>query len=62
MALDLFVGIPVTDYTTALPGYERFFGGKPTAFLPNDTGACGRLPYTGSSASCGIRNGRGTPW
>jgi hypothetical protein len=38
MALDLFVGIPVTDYAVALPWYERFFGGKPS-FLPNDTEA-----------------------
>jgi hypothetical protein len=35
---DLFVGIPVTDYTAALPWYERFFGGRPS-FLPNDTEA-----------------------
>ncbi|MGP4022221.1 VOC family protein [Actinomadura sp. 3N407] len=35
MALDLFAGIPVTDYNAALPWYERFFGGPPS-FLPND--------------------------
>ena len=35
MALDLFAGIPVTDYAAAFPWYERFFGGPP-AFLPND--------------------------
>ncbi|GAA0939022.1 VOC family protein [Nonomuraea longicatena] len=35
MALDLFAGIPVTDYAAALPWYEQVFGGKP-AFLPND--------------------------
>lgn len=35
MALDLFAGIPVTDYATALPWYEQFFGRKPS-FLPND--------------------------
>ncbi|TMQ98438.1 VOC family protein [Actinomadura soli] len=35
MALDLFAGIPVTDYAAALPWYERFFG-KPPSFLPND--------------------------
>jgi hypothetical protein len=35
MALDLFVGIPVTNYAVALPWYERFFGGPPS-FLPND--------------------------
>jgi predicted enzyme related to lactoylglutathione lyase len=38
MALDLFVGIPVTDYAGALPWYERFFGGTPS-FLPNDSEA-----------------------
>jgi len=38
MGLDLFVGIPVTDYTEALPWYEQFFGGRPS-FLPNDTEA-----------------------
>jgi hypothetical protein len=35
MALDLFAGIPVTDYAAALPWYERFFGAHPS-FLPND--------------------------
>ncbi|MGY0488078.1 VOC family protein [Streptomyces sp. WG-D5] len=35
MALDLFAGIPVSDYAAALPWYERFFG-KPPSFLPND--------------------------
>jgi predicted enzyme related to lactoylglutathione lyase len=38
MALDLFVGIPVTEYGAALPWYEQFFGGRPS-FLPNDTEA-----------------------
>jgi hypothetical protein len=38
MALDLFVGIPVTDYAAALPWYEQFFGERPS-FLPNDTEA-----------------------
>jgi predicted enzyme related to lactoylglutathione lyase len=38
MALDLFAGIPVTDYAAALPWYEQFFGGRPS-FLPNDTEA-----------------------
>ena len=38
MALNLFAGIPVTDYAMALPWYERFFGGLPS-FLPNDTEA-----------------------
>ncbi|MHC5256427.1 VOC family protein [Streptomyces sp. UC4497] len=35
MPLNLFAGIPVTDYAAALPWYERFFGGEPS-FLPND--------------------------
>jgi hypothetical protein len=35
MTLDLFAGIPVTDYAAARPWYERFFGGQPS-FLPND--------------------------
>jgi hypothetical protein len=38
MAMDLFAGIPVTDYAAALPWYEQFFGGPPS-FLPNDTEA-----------------------
>jgi hypothetical protein len=38
MVLDLFAGIPVTDYAGALPWYEQFFGGRPS-FLPNDTEA-----------------------
>jgi hypothetical protein len=38
MALDLFAGIPVTDYAAALPWYESVFGGPPS-FLPNDTEA-----------------------
>jgi hypothetical protein len=27
VTLDLFAGIPVTDYPTALAWYERLFGG-----------------------------------
>lgn len=38
MAHDLFAGIPVTDYASALPWYERFFG-RPPSFCPNDTEA-----------------------
>ncbi|MEE1670210.1 VOC family protein [Streptomyces sp. WAC07094] len=34
MALDLFAGIPVTDYAAARPWYERLFGRQPS-FLPN---------------------------
>ncbi|MEW1903741.1 MULTISPECIES: VOC family protein [unclassified Streptomyces] len=38
MPLELFAGVPVTDYASALPWYERFFGARPS-FLPNDTEA-----------------------
>jgi hypothetical protein len=38
MALDLFAGIPVTDYAAALPWYEQFFG-RPPSFRPNDSEA-----------------------
>lgn len=41
-ALDLFAGIPVTDYATARAWYERLFGGPP-AFLPHDTEAVWEL-------------------
>ena len=30
MALDLFAGIPVTDYAAALPWYERLAAGHPS--------------------------------
>ncbi len=35
MTVDLFAGIPVTDYAAALPWYGQFFGSGPS-FLPND--------------------------
>ena len=38
MAIDLFAGIPVTDYPAALDWYERLFG-TPPAFHPNDVEA-----------------------
>jgi predicted enzyme related to lactoylglutathione lyase len=38
MAVDLFAGIPVTDFAAALAWYERFFGAPP-AFFPHDTEA-----------------------
>jgi hypothetical protein len=38
MTLDLFAGIPVTDYAAALPWYETLLGGPPS-FLPTDTEA-----------------------
>lgn len=38
MALDLFAGIPVTDFAAALAWYERLLGAPP-AFFPTDTEA-----------------------
>lgn len=38
MALDLFAGIPVTDYAAALPWYEKLLGGPPS-FFPHETEA-----------------------
>lgn len=38
MTVDLFAGIPVSDYPAALIWYEKLFGAPP-AFLPNDTEA-----------------------
>jgi hypothetical protein len=40
--LDLFAGIPVADYTTALSWYERLLGSPPT-FCPHDTEAVWEL-------------------
>jgi hypothetical protein len=42
MALDLFAGIPVSDYVAALTWYERLLGSPPT-FFPNDTEAVWEL-------------------
>ncbi|MEU3739689.1 MULTISPECIES: VOC family protein [unclassified Streptomyces] len=42
MTVDLFAGIPVRDYTTAVAWYERLLGGPPS-FLPNDTEAVWEL-------------------
>jgi len=36
--VDLFAGIPVTDYARAVAWYERLLG-SPPSFLPNDTEA-----------------------
>ena len=36
--MDLFAGIPVTDYARAVAWYERLLG-SPPSFLPNDTEA-----------------------
>lgn len=38
MAIDLFAGIPVRDYTSAVAWYERLLGAPPS-FLPNDVEA-----------------------
>src|SRR4051794_27710326 len=38
MAVDLFAGIPVSDYEDALAWYVRLWGAEPS-FLPNDTEA-----------------------
>jgi hypothetical protein len=42
MPVGLFAGIPVSDYSAALPWYERLFGGPP-AFFPNDIEAVWEL-------------------
>jgi catechol 2,3-dioxygenase-like lactoylglutathione lyase family enzyme len=41
-SLDLFAGMPVTDYTGALAWYERLLG-FPPAFFPTDTEAVWEL-------------------
>jgi hypothetical protein len=41
-SLDLFAGIPVTEYATALHWYERLLGSSP-AFYPHDTEAVWEL-------------------
>ena len=38
MPSELFAGVPVSTYATAVEWYERLFG-RPPAFLPNDTEA-----------------------
>jgi predicted enzyme related to lactoylglutathione lyase len=42
VAVDLFAGIPVSDYQRALAWYERLLGSGPS-FLPNDTEAVWEL-------------------
>ncbi|GAA0449465.1 VOC family protein [Streptomyces olivaceiscleroticus] len=42
MAVDLFAGIPVSDYARALTWYEQLLGAPP-AFIPNDTEAVWEL-------------------
>lgn len=38
VAIDLFAGIPVSDFARALPWYERLLGSAPS-FLPHETEA-----------------------
>jgi predicted enzyme related to lactoylglutathione lyase len=42
MTVDLFAGIPVRDYTTAVAWYERLLGTAPS-FLPDETEAVWEL-------------------
>jgi catechol 2,3-dioxygenase-like lactoylglutathione lyase family enzyme len=42
MALDLYAGIPVSDYAAALEWYERLLGSPPT-FVASDTEAVWEL-------------------
>jgi catechol 2,3-dioxygenase-like lactoylglutathione lyase family enzyme len=42
VAVDLFAGLPVSDYQRALHWYERLLGAEP-AFLPNATEAVWEL-------------------
>jgi len=42
MALDLFAGIPVNDFSAALAWYQRLFGSPPT-FFATDTEAVWEL-------------------
>ena len=42
MSLDLFAGVPVSDYVAARPWYERLLGAAP-AFLPHATEAVWEL-------------------
>jgi len=40
--MDLFAGIPVTDYSAALDWYQRLFG-SPPSYFPNDTEAVWKI-------------------
>src|SRR4051794_27576629 len=42
MTVDLFAGVPVSDYRRAVAWYERLLGSEP-AFLPNPTEAVWEL-------------------
>jgi catechol 2,3-dioxygenase-like lactoylglutathione lyase family enzyme len=55
MPIDLFAGIPVTDYAAALAWYERIFGSTPS-FVPTDTEAVWELaPAERETHSNGVR-------
>jgi hypothetical protein len=56
MTLDLFAGIPVTEYAAALPWYERFFGGQPS-FLPNDIEAVWEMAVSSQGEIAGHSHG-----
>ncbi|MDG4828997.1 VOC family protein [Solwaraspora sp. WMMD1047] len=42
MAVDLFAGVPVSDYAAALPWYEKLLG-SPPSFLAHETEAVWEL-------------------
>jgi catechol 2,3-dioxygenase-like lactoylglutathione lyase family enzyme len=42
VTVDLFAGVPVSDYQRSLAWYQRLLGGEP-AFLPNDVEAVWEL-------------------
>jgi hypothetical protein len=44
MPRDLFAGIPVSDYTRALPWYEALLGSEPT-FLAHATEAVRKVTF-----------------
>jgi hypothetical protein len=46
MAVDLFAGIPISEYARALAWYERLLGAAPS-FLPNDVEAVWELAEHG---------------
>ncbi|MFI7614116.1 VOC family protein [Nonomuraea terrae] len=57
MPLDLYAGIPVTDYAAALKWYERLLGTPPT-FVASDTEAVWELAVRrGAYGIAGKRRG-----
>jgi hypothetical protein len=63
MTKDLFAGIPVRDYRTALARYERLLGAPPS-FLPNDIEAYGNgaRPMATASARQRFATRTATKW